>query len=65
MAGGTAVHALTDVTGFGLIGHAREMAEGLRRGLGLSMHASAIPLLPGALECVTCRLHSRRSEGES
>jgi len=45
-----AVHALTDVTGFGLIGHAREMA--LASGVGLQIRASAVPLLTGALECV-------------
>ena len=45
-----AVHALTDVTGFGLIGHAREMA--LASGVSLRLRASAVPLLAGALECV-------------
>ena len=45
-----AVHALTDVTGFGLIGHAREMARA--SGVSLRIKASAVPLLPGALECV-------------
>jgi len=45
-----AVHALTDITGFGLIGHAREMA--LASGVSLRLHASAVPLLTGALECV-------------
>ena len=44
------VHALTDVTGFGLIGHAREMA--LASGVSLRLRASAVPLLVGALECV-------------
>ena len=44
------VHALTDVTGFGLIGHAREMA--LASGVSLRLRASAVPLLAGALECV-------------
>jgi len=44
------VHALTDVTGFGLIGHAREMA--LASGVSLRLRASAVPLLTGALECV-------------
>ncbi len=44
------VHALTDVTGFGLIGHAREMA--LASGVSLRLHVSAVPLLTGALECV-------------
>jgi selenide, water dikinase len=44
------VHAMTDITGFGLIGHAREMALG--SGVSLRIHATRIPLLPGALDCV-------------
>jgi selenide,water dikinase len=48
--GGFAVHAMTDVTGFGLIGHAREMAKG--SGVSLRLYASKVPLLEGALECV-------------
>jgi selenide,water dikinase len=44
------VHALTDVTGFGLIGHAREMALGSN--VSMRVSASKVPLLPGALECV-------------
>ena len=44
------VHAITDVTGFGLVGHAREMALG--SGVSLRLHASAVPLLPGAMECI-------------
>src|SRR5690349_9930379 len=44
------VHALTDVTGFGLIGHAREMARA--SGVSLRIHTSRVPFLPGALECV-------------
>jgi len=44
------VHALTDITGFGLIGHAREMA--LASNVGLIFEATKIPLLDGALECV-------------
>ena len=45
-----AVHAMTDVTGFGLIGHAREMALG--SDVSLRIHSGKVPLLPGALECV-------------
>src|SRR5271163_2849436 len=44
------VHALTDVTGFGLIGHAREMA--LASGVGLVFRAGKIAVLEGALECI-------------
>jgi selenide,water dikinase len=44
------VHALTDITGFGLIGHAREMA--IASDVSLRLYASHIPLLEGALECV-------------
>ena len=45
-----AVHAMTDVTGFGLIGHAREIA--LASHVSLRFHALRIPLLEGALDCV-------------
>jgi selenide,water dikinase len=47
---GFAVHSVTDITGFGLLGHAREMASG--SGVSMQIHAAQIPLLPGALECV-------------
>jgi selenide, water dikinase len=45
-----AVHAATDITGFGLIGHAREMAAGSN--VSLTIEAAKVPLLDGALECV-------------
>ncbi len=41
-----AVHALTDVTGFGLLGHGWEMAEG--SGVVLRFRADAVPVLEGA-----------------
>ena len=44
------VHALTDVTGFGLIGHAREMA--LASNVGLVLDSGKIPILQGGLECI-------------
>jgi selenide,water dikinase len=50
LSNGFAVHAMTDVTGFGLIGHAREMALGSN--VSLRIYSSRIPLLPGAVECV-------------
>jgi len=46
------LHAATDVTGFGLVGHAHEMAE--RSGVGIRIDAAAVPLLPGA------RAHAER-----
>jgi selenide, water dikinase len=45
-----AVHALTDVTGFGLIGHAREMA--LASDVSLVFQAANIPVLEGAFDCI-------------
>jgi selenide,water dikinase len=39
------VHALTDVTGFGLLGHGLELARGA--GLTIEIDAAAVPLLPG------------------
>jgi selenide,water dikinase len=50
ISGGFAVHAMTDVTGFGLIGHAREIA--LASSVSLRFYAKRIPLLDGAMECV-------------
>lgn len=42
------VHAATDITGFGLAGHACKMAEG--SGVTLRIEESDLPVLPGALE---------------
>jgi selenide,water dikinase len=39
-------HALTDVTGFGLLGHLRELA--LASGVGAEVEAEAVPVLDGA-----------------
>jgi len=47
---GFSVHSMTDITGFGLIGHARELALGSR--VSLRIYAKKIPLLEGALDCV-------------
>jgi selenide,water dikinase len=44
------VHAMTDITGFGLMGHGREMALG--SGVVLEIEAAAVPLIPGALDAV-------------
>jgi len=49
---GGAVHAVTDVTGFGLIGHAREMAAGADGipPVCIELRADALPLLDGLAE---------------
>jgi selenide,water dikinase len=42
------VHAMTDVTGFGLLGHLLEMCRG--SGLAAQIYAADLPVLPGAVE---------------
>ena len=42
------VNALTDVTGFGLLGHAHEMARAAK--VDITIQANDVPLLPGVLE---------------
>jgi selenide, water dikinase len=53
-AGARVVHAVTDVTGFGLLGHAREMALGDSTSgtaaVSIEIDHRAVPLLPGALD---------------
>jgi selenide,water dikinase len=44
------VRAMTDVTGFGLLGHADEMAR--LSGVGLRLSLPAVPVLDGARACV-------------
>jgi len=46
---GIDVHAATDVTGFGLVGHVCEMAG---TAIGVELRAADLPLLPGALQLV-------------
>jgi selenide,water dikinase len=43
-------HGMTDITGFGLIGHVRELA--LASEVTMRLYADRVPVLPGALECV-------------
>ena len=42
------VHACTDITGFGLLGHACEMVEG--QDVGMVIYSSTVPILPGTEE---------------
>jgi selenide,water dikinase len=56
------VHAITDVTGYGLCGHGREMADG--SGVTLHIDVSALPLLPGADTLTTFRTRASKSNRE-
>jgi selenide, water dikinase len=46
--GGHPLHAVTDVTGFGLLGHAREMAIG--SGISMRIDHTRVAYLPGAID---------------
>jgi selenide,water dikinase len=61
------VHGATDITGFGLIGHAREVA--LASNVSLRIDSAKIPLLAGAVEsvraaCVPAGLKANRDFAE-
>ncbi len=53
-------HALTDVTGYGLAGHALEMAEGC--GQTIVLEVDQLPLIAGAEMLAVPRYHSRASK---
>ena len=64
---GSDVHAATDITGFGFIGHTREMA--LASNVSVKINSPKIPMLPGAVEsvragCVPGGLKSNREFAE-
>ncbi len=44
------ISTMTDITGFGLIGHARELL--LASDVSIKIHASKVPILEGALACI-------------
>jgi selenide,water dikinase len=50
------IHAVTDVTGFGLLGHAREMAIG--SGVSLKIDHTRVAYLPGAVEASRAKFFS-------
>lgn len=52
------VHAMTDVTGFGLAGHVLEMLDGR----AATLHLADLPVLPGSLELAAARLLSTLHE---
>jgi len=47
---GFTVHSMTDVTGFGLVGHLREIL--LASNVSAEISASKLPVLQGALDCI-------------
>jgi selenide, water dikinase len=53
---GRPVHAVTDVTGFGLLGHAREMAAG--SGVSLRIEHERVAYLAGAIEAARGKFFS-------
>ena len=57
---GFSVSACTDLTGFGLAGHCREMLED--QGPGLCLDLGALPMLPGAADCLAAGVRSTLHE---
>lgn len=53
-------HALTDITGFGLAGHASEMAEG--SGLTVEIDTHALPFIAGSEKLAQPKFHTRASK---
>ena len=51
-------HALTDVTGFGLLGHLHELAAA--SGLAAEIDAAAVPAIDGVLELLADERRARR-----
>lgn len=51
------IHSVTDITGFGLIGHTHEMAEA--SGVTIELHAASVPLLVGAIKWASKGLLTR------
>jgi len=65
---GASAHASTDITGFGLAGHAGEMAQA--SGVTIALDLPSLPLLPGAIELArrgyqTRASHSNRNYAQS
>jgi selenide, water dikinase len=53
---GGAIHAVTDVTGFGLAGHSWEIAE--RSNVAVRLDADRLPLYPGAAEAAAAGIRT-------
>lgn len=53
---GRPVHAVTDITGFGLLGHSREMAVG--SGISMRIDHTGVEYMPGAIEAARSKFFS-------
>jgi selenide,water dikinase len=62
LSGMAGVHALTDVTGFGLLGHLLEICRGSK--LGAELRMSQVPLLPG-VESLVEQGHATGASGRN
>ena len=56
VARGYEIHAMTDITGFGLLGHAREMAQGSH--VTIQFDHRTIPTMEGAMACIDRKMIS-------
>ena len=63
VAGAAGVHAMTDVTGFGLMGHGRELALG--SGMTIEFMVERVPRIEGALDAIHLGAIPAGSAGES
>ena len=52
------VHAVTDVTGFGFLGHLQEMLQA--SGCSAEVYADAVPILKSVLDCIKQKAISGR-----
>lgn len=60
---GEAIHAATDVTGYGLLGHLRELCT--RSAVGAEVVVSALPLLPGVRSLAAADVHTSASSSNA
>ncbi|MED5389643.1 MAG: selenide, water dikinase SelD [Pseudomonadota bacterium] len=57
---GLPVHACTDITGFGLLGHLREICQ--QSNVAMSVETNRVPLLPGTLSLIEQGVQSTLSD---
>ena len=61
------MRAATDITGFGLLGHASEMATAANRlsGVGFVVHAASLPVLDGVWDYIAAGYTSAHGPAET